>query len=1457
MRRSAVGFWSLAVAGVTGMLLASSEFTLYNVFEWFGVSFESVAEGTKLSAKTGVKTVDGKLSGAWTVPGAAASSAVVIDGGVHYMNIYSPGLSANGPVFTTTDSAFAGGGDAYRIDCSTYFPITDSLPTVPTDVKSAMAVSARDGGLSFYGYGANGWVPISDSEVQVSTAICYDQRAEFRRIDGVLYVTYSIKSGNDYIELKDSEGNVLIPAANQGAVRIVEFRGIANMKSLEGSRLKSSASPADVAAPGYPMALADWFNVLMGGVDVGTVLDADTGVIDESGSWDVPYTGFTAEVADDEGEHYLSIEQTSTGMSGPNFTAVRESAYDRSEVQFSMRFTKSESVLDTSLESKTKAAMTMADSKNADGETVTSFYGYAKDGWVKLGAAGVNPQYNTWYDLMATFHNDDGVLYASYYVNTYYGYLQLVDEDGNGRFVTAGSGKSPVQFANVLGDTDVRFMTGTDLTFNPDLTYYWIGGESGIWAERENWSHTAGGTPASDYPRAGDSAIVNNRARIDVEGADANVSNLVVNATLTLSGDRKLDFALYGGTYGSGHIVLQGANFRSGAAKEVSLGCDLEIAEGTENKLINYNDGSVAYQLKFSGKLTGSGTLIFTEATGEGGSVANGGGIRLLGDTSEFRGTAKFVYTNPRAKVAFESVASSDNRESYWSLFDSGTVPSPGTGEADTGFPQFPFKESGRTYRFGALSGNIPAFKTADAATLVKDIVLEVGEQVSSNKYTVGGDWVNADAGRTVRWLGKLDAVLNYGIRNTTLLEIAGGGKVDVSSAEAIPECIAFRDNGGFLLDNELDLSAAIHNSTAPIGVEVESGETVWETALDSSNIGGLTKKGEGTLKLTKVPHYTGVTRVEAGILIVPYGTALGQLEIADGAELVIDLTGVSSDVRFFFAAASSEGGLKGKHRFSPDPPPVDLPDALWTDGGGVIYSWDTHVYTWTGKADDGGLWSTPLNWAIGGVAATQPPGDYDVVKVPVTKPLQQIVVDMPANVWSITCEEGVRPFRFVSPAITNTNYAIDDTSVLTTGSGILPGLVGVGGFKTSESVVFNIAAGETNRFIGPLSATTLVKSGEGEAIIAGTNVFAAISLEGGVLRLANHVDLDNLRMDFDASVGSTFKYADGEIEEWKSREGEYSFKFSEGVRAQVTTNYFDGAESLFLRPTASGLYSRYHLTSTNESPVGTTRSLFILYHAVNIADYAFIYSSEAVANYALHIRGTGESHLWENLLTSKTDGIYTGTGYGSEVIANGSRYLTSWLNTDFGDISSGTSEYLGTSGTSIGAKAAIAAVVGFTRSLTHAERLAVQRAMMMKWGILDNYDVLPSTAAMTMQEGATLDLGGLIQTVASFTGAGTVTNGLLATVNAVVTEDGGALTIPAVGGTTYNLMKHKAELILLDGEGAAVTVVVPDGCTSGRVFCEGAVDWKVTDPGITIQGPDAGWYTIINTGGGSCIIVR
>lgn len=165
--------------------------------------------------------------------------------------------------------------------------------------------------------------------------------------------------------------------------------------------------------------------------------------------------------------------------------------------------------------------------------------------------------------------------------------------------------------------------------------------------------------------------------------------------------------------------------------------------------------------------------------------------------------------------------------------------------------------------------------------------------------------------------------------------------------------------------------------------------------------------------------------------------------------------------------------------------------------------------------------------------------------------------------------------------------------------------------------------------------------------------------------------------------------------------------------------------------------------------------------------------------------------------------------------------------------------------------------VLFYNREVTESERVGIEDYLMWKWGFNSAYTPLTAANALTMANGATLDLGGFDVTVSSFAGAGTVTNGTLRAANGVYTQSGGALTIPAVDGATYVASSSLESLVLTGGEGKSVKVRIPSdwydsaSATQGHaIFCEGDVTFEYDgwEPSETAYKMDNGWWHLYDT---------
>ncbi|MEZ0274242.1 MAG: autotransporter-associated beta strand repeat-containing protein, partial [Roseimicrobium sp.] len=224
----------------------------------------------------------------------------------------------------------------------------------------------------------------------------------------------------------------------------------------------------------------------------------------------------------------------------------------------------------------------------------------------------------------------------------------------------------------------------------------------------------------------------------------------------------------------------------------------------------------------------------------------------------------------------------------------------------------------------GLLTLILEGLNTYTGGTTVSGGVLQVGS--GSGTGNLGSGTVTLTSNTTVRFnrnnsytvantITGTGAVEQVGT-GTTVLEgtndYSGGtsinaGTLQVNSTGALGTVgeIKFTGTGGTLqytANNTADYSARIANSTAAVRVDTNGQTVTYATALASTNTGGLTKQGTGTLRLNAANAYVGPTTVNGGTLVANNTAALstgdvavnagGILSVGDGARLNVNVGG-------------------------------------------------------------------------------------------------------------------------------------------------------------------------------------------------------------------------------------------------------------------------------------------------------------------------------------------------------------------------------------------------------------------------------------------------------------------------------------------------------------------------------------------------------------------------------------
>ncbi|MBQ8125194.1 MAG: autotransporter-associated beta strand repeat-containing protein [Kiritimatiellae bacterium] len=490
-------------------------------------------------------------------------------------------------------------------------------------------------------------------------------------------------------------------------------------------------------------------------------------------------------------------------------------------------------------------------------------------------------------------------------------------------------------------------------------TYYWIGSSGGDWASGDNWSLSEGGEAANTVPTGTDDVIFTDDATADISAGDVSVNNFTIQSGKRVcikdeSQTKKLAMGYSLSEVGTtlalaGATVLPQANSTSDT---LNIYSGVEFVEGytsgvyANSQRVDSSNKPARY-VALKGPLSGKGTLKFINNNGTSRSR-----IYFYGDNSNFEGSVNIGGSNSNG--ATWSAAESGSAKAKWQV-------------AQTDNSSLTFGFTSGTIAFGSL-------ETTGRINLAASSIISVQLGMDGDDSECGAQFVRGSNGgnpsfvkvgnNKVTYTGTFPADNNnYG----TITLLKGTWAHGTTS---LPKQ-GFKFTGGMLAipaGVSIDPSGSIKNSTAAIIFDDEGTSRTWATALEASNVGGLEKKGSGTLTLSAVPLYTGTTTVSEGALVIPGGTTLAKLSVADGATLYVSGTDGQTITITEFADGTTADNVKATTGAS-----------LSWNGNTATISRSAATYTWTDATGDHN-WATPGNWTINSEVATIPPMTIDTV---------------------------------------------------------------------------------------------------------------------------------------------------------------------------------------------------------------------------------------------------------------------------------------------------------------------------------------------------------------------------------------------------------------------------------------------------------------------------------------------
>lgn len=388
-------------------------------------------------------------------------------------------------------------------------------------------------------------------------------------------------------------------------------------------------------------------------------------------------------------------------------------------------------------------------------------------------------------------------------------------------------------------------------------------------------------------------------------------NNSVITNTLTVSGSGSSGSSLTG-SFGT---TSQIAEYRGA----------ITVAGNTRFNTASSSSGDSTSKFLISGPIDlGSNTLTLRSGTTSGatagllievsGTISGAGGLLIDGAAA-----------NSRVLI------SSGNAYTGGTTITTGTL-TVGNGSAlGTGFLAVNTSGldlNGQALAVGALSGSssgVIQSSVAGAASLTTTAATD-----STYNGTIINGNGSAVVGLTKAGVGALTLTNANSYTGPTTIN---GGNLVVDNQFAIGNSGTVTFGGGTLkytANNAVDYSSRIKTSGSAISIDTNGQNVTFASAIDSSNTGGLTKRGAGTLFVNGVNTYTGNTVVDSGTLggngtiagtvtvgtnafISPGSTAgaigtlsVGALELQSGATALMQISGTAAGLYDQVAALNS-----------------------------------------------------------------------------------------------------------------------------------------------------------------------------------------------------------------------------------------------------------------------------------------------------------------------------------------------------------------------------------------------------------------------------------------------------------------------------------------------------------------------------------------------------------------------